>query len=1044
MADWTQGLTALPGKGAAWQPSAQPAQAAPESYQAPEYDTAERTASAATGVPADLIQRVRTRGERSNASQVSPAGARTVYQIIQPTRDAILKKYGVDAYSSDPAEQAHAAALVLKESLDKHNGNHTLALEEYHGGPDQSKWGPKTRNYAGLHEGKDTAPGGGWTEGLTPYKEPKASEQPASILPTKTRIPAQVQAPASSWLPSIVNASKLGLASAVDTMSMRELKEPANIAKVLGPQNKVPADYFARKIADPDMPDASKSVVYQIMKGAAYNIGAAAPMLPVALEDSLASLAKGAVKPFAKAIANEVILNTMSAAGSLELGKAGSLIGQRTVGEVLGGLVGPGGAMMAVKGLGKITGPAMRILSMNMRNFSEQFLGAEHKLTKMLAPKATDVQHAAGVDVGKVLASHPGTPEAPGSVSNAQRQLELQKKYPGYQPKLPEATANPAMLALKRQKTLASADLLAKAAENKAQLQHAAGRAHAAAFPTSEDEYVKLAGQSVADKQASLDDQVKSINNQLRVEGAKVKTTGMAEVGDKIRALFKKKSDAMHGIEASKYDAAARAFDKLGFRQDVTPIVSKLKELLGADENKWAALPPEFQQIARAYGPKTVAKEEPLVAGKFRVAKKTPEPDLKDISYKELRSLSQAVNKEFYATARSENRAMHHYYGELRDTLDGTMKALENTQFGPAAKLAGDANRYHATEIRPKLYEGVGGAINAIGKRGKLIKPEAIVQRLMSSPTGIAQARALFKDDKEFVKQVRKGVMDRLAKTATKDGIVNPAKLRAFLTSNAEWVDRVPGLRRRIEAPAEASQKLLEHQVAINKSQAALDKSDLVSITKSKDPAADIATRMRTPKGLDSLVETAEHNPEQAHALSGAIAKQVGKLPDPAQFLRENGAHLKPLLDRLGPNHYQNLLDISDMRSTAARVHVPGAITPEPYVSTTEAMTGSSPSQIFNRMTSPVSQKGWKQVVKLAFNFSKMIQARDMEKAQDAIFYDHELSQTLGDIARAGGKATPEQRKALSRQLLVHEISIVPIGVVRAYNAPKTDEDSEQ
>ncbi len=98
------------------------------------------------GIPPGLLTTVVNHGEKSNNDQVSEKGAKTPFQIIPQTRDAVLKKYGVDAYLS-PENAAEAAGLLLKESLDRNNGNAATAVAEYHGGTDRSNWGPKTKSY---------------------------------------------------------------------------------------------------------------------------------------------------------------------------------------------------------------------------------------------------------------------------------------------------------------------------------------------------------------------------------------------------------------------------------------------------------------------------------------------------------------------------------------------------------------------------------------------------------------------------------------------------------------------------------------------------------------------------------------------------------------------------------------------------------------------------------------------------------------------------------------------------------------------------------
>lgn len=119
---------------------------APVSFRDPAYDDYDRRVETQLKLPSGLLSRIRTRGERSNADQVSSAGARTVYQITPSTRSLVLKKYGVDAYAG-PGQAALAAGYLLREGLDRNGGSIAAAAAEYHGGTDRRQHGPQTRAY---------------------------------------------------------------------------------------------------------------------------------------------------------------------------------------------------------------------------------------------------------------------------------------------------------------------------------------------------------------------------------------------------------------------------------------------------------------------------------------------------------------------------------------------------------------------------------------------------------------------------------------------------------------------------------------------------------------------------------------------------------------------------------------------------------------------------------------------------------------------------------------------------------------------------------
>lgn len=119
---------------------------APNSYKDPYWASLAADTESKLKLPSGLLQSILLNGEKSNANQVSEANAKTPFQVIPSTRDAVLKKYGVDAYLS-PENAAEAAGLLLKESLDRNKGDILAAAGEYHGGTNRDNWGPRTKAY---------------------------------------------------------------------------------------------------------------------------------------------------------------------------------------------------------------------------------------------------------------------------------------------------------------------------------------------------------------------------------------------------------------------------------------------------------------------------------------------------------------------------------------------------------------------------------------------------------------------------------------------------------------------------------------------------------------------------------------------------------------------------------------------------------------------------------------------------------------------------------------------------------------------------------
>ena len=114
-------------------------------YTDPFYDKTDEIASKKTGVPLEILKSIRLYGEQSNEWQTSGAGAKGVYQFTKSTRNQILEKYGLDAWN--PNQASLAAAKLLKDNADRHNGDYYTAIREYHGGTEPRNWGKYNRKY---------------------------------------------------------------------------------------------------------------------------------------------------------------------------------------------------------------------------------------------------------------------------------------------------------------------------------------------------------------------------------------------------------------------------------------------------------------------------------------------------------------------------------------------------------------------------------------------------------------------------------------------------------------------------------------------------------------------------------------------------------------------------------------------------------------------------------------------------------------------------------------------------------------------------------
>lgn len=93
------------------------------------------------GLPPEVLSAIREVESGGKPGLTSPKGALGEFQIMPET----AKSLGVNPNKF--REAADGAARLIKESLERNNGDWKATLQEYHGGPNRKNWGPLTEAY---------------------------------------------------------------------------------------------------------------------------------------------------------------------------------------------------------------------------------------------------------------------------------------------------------------------------------------------------------------------------------------------------------------------------------------------------------------------------------------------------------------------------------------------------------------------------------------------------------------------------------------------------------------------------------------------------------------------------------------------------------------------------------------------------------------------------------------------------------------------------------------------------------------------------------
>ncbi len=251
----------------------------PTSFRDPVYAELDAKNEQRFGLPPGLLRSIRENGERSNADQVSSANARTPYQVIPETRQALIDKHGIDPWLS-PATASEAAAVLLKESLDRNRGDVTAAIGEYIGGTDRNNWGRTTRAYIQrVSAGLPSAP--------PADVQPAGASQPrGTTSSTFDRVFAAQQAAQPQPTQQIAAVYEAYRGGQMTPAEQAEFEQDVKAGRLMLPRGATLLDQPQRVNASTGAPAAANELPAAVV--AAYNAGQMTPDEARQLEQDLA------------------------------------------------------------------------------------------------------------------------------------------------------------------------------------------------------------------------------------------------------------------------------------------------------------------------------------------------------------------------------------------------------------------------------------------------------------------------------------------------------------------------------------------------------------------------------------------------------------------------------------------------------------------------------------------------------------------------------------------------------------------------------------
>lgn len=521
------------------------------------------------------------------------------------------------------------------------------------------------------------------------------------------------------------------------------------------------------------------------------------------------------------------------------------------------------------------------------------------------------------------------------------------------QPTIGQATGAPAVIDIEHGVARGSPADLGRYAQRATENQGVVDAAKNAAFPAGGD-FVRGASNTLRTATKALDDRLDKITNIQERLASNVRSSPQQAVGEQLQSLRNQAQNIARQVKTQMVDDLYATADRLGVSDSMDDVVAAVRSLGKSDEHIYQNMPPVFGKVIKEHG-----KDTSQLTGR------SIDPELmaaagigvsKPASFKEIHSLWRETNSQLASAQRTGDNNSVYYLMTLKDALSQKLAKFEDQGFGELSAKFKDFNKWFSTKYAPTFYEGVGGRMNARGRFGEIVKPEDVVGKFFT-PSGIDDFNMItssLKDPESIAKAnnaLKDGVLGIFREKVIKDGVIDQTAAKNFIRANKETLDKIPDIKSALEVPTQLSSALADRAKRLAVAQREMDGTILARTAKSDNPDAVIQKALTSRKELMALVASARDSGSHKAILRGiadGIPKAAEKAGlDPLQFVIQNRDMLKPVLDRLGPDHFNNLRTIASGTTILNRTTTPVHAEVGKMMSAIEEATGSSPRTIY-------------------------------------------------------------------------------------------------
>lgn len=328
------------------------------------------------------------------------------------------------------------------------------------------------------------------------------------------------------------------------------------------------------------------------------------------------------------------------------------------------------------------------------------------------------------------------------------------------------------------------------------------------------------------------------------------------------------------------------------------------------------------------------------------------------LTFDDITAMRQAVNQDIAGELASTNpnkRQRLRALTEMKNTIDGS---IAESSYDDVKRLYGAANDYYRTTYAPKFNKGINAKLAMTDSFGQQrVLDEKVLDQYMGSSNGANQFVTLFGKNPEALGVMEDHIIDRYAKAAVKNGVLDTTAAARFVGKNMDVLNKfkasgLPTISKLSDARV-AAQTLADREATLTMRGKELAKNDLTNALGTTEHEVIVLKAMSDPYAMLKLTKALGE--DGSKSLASSILRDVGskftysaesgKLGiDHAAFakwLNDNQQSLKIMLragygPKEGAEFFQRLKDANRLLAIQQRV-------PRVSQKESESMVGKDP-----------------------------------------------------------------------------------------------------